>query len=314
MSYACAYSRTEEVRYGSPASEESLKRLRELGVNWISIMPFGFQRSEPAVRMGGYEDDDSLRGATRQAHALGIKVMLKPHVWSRDEAAMMRWTDEEWRAWLVSYEAFITHYATLARDAQMDALCIGNEQKHATRFDAEWRRIIALVREIYKGPITYGANFDEVEKVAFWDAVDWIGVSAYFPLVPDAKPTAEALSDAWQPVMRRLSALSHKYDKPILFTEIGYRSAEGAAWRQWELPRNAPLSFEVQRAAYEAFFKTVWPRPWLLGAYPWKWFSGPNHRAPAENDFEVEGKPAAEVIRRHYTAPLHSATSSSMRR
>ncbi|HYR28547.1 MAG TPA: hypothetical protein VEU30_08780, partial [Thermoanaerobaculia bacterium] len=256
----------------------------------------------PAIRMGGYEDDPSLVGATRQAHALGMKVMLKPHVWARDEAAMTRWTDEEWRAWFASYETFITHYATLSRDAKMDALCIGNEQKHSTRFEGEWRQVIAKVRAIYKGPITYGANWDEVEKVGFWDAVDWIGVSAYFPLVDAASPQRAQLVEAWEPVTRRLAALSRKHAKPVLFTEIGYRSTPGAAWRQWELPREAPVDRDVQRAAYEAFFEAVWPQPWLLGAYPWKWFSGPNHRPPHASDYEVEQKPAEEAIRRHYRA------------
>ena len=317
MSYACAFDRTQDVRYGSPSSEAALRRLQALGVNWISITPFGFQRSEPAVRRGGYEDDDSLRGATRQAHALGIKVMLKPHLWARDEAAWERWTDEEWRAWFASYEVFIAHYAALARDANIDALCIGNELKHSTRFETEWRRVIARVRSIYPGPVTYGANFDEVDRVAFWDALDWIGVSAYFPLVDHPSPSRAELAAAWKPIMRRLEALSERHKRPVLFTEIGYRSAEGAAWRQWELPRDAREDPEAQRLAYEAFFETVWPQQWLAGAYPWKWFSGPNHRAPRPNDYEVEGKPAEDVIRRHYSGrakPSHNARRSSMRR
>jgi hypothetical protein len=297
MNYACAFSPAEDVRYGSPSSEAELRKLQALGVNWISIMPFGFQPSAPVIRMGGYEDDDSLRGATRQAHALGIKVMLKPHIWARDEKAMERWTDEQWKAWFVCYEDFIVHYATLARDAKMDALSIGNEQKHSTRFEAEWRRIIARVREIYTGPITYGANFDEVEKVAFWDALDWIGVSAYFPLVDSPMPERAELVAAWQPVISRLRALSSRYRKPVLFTEIGYRNVEGAAWRQWEIPYGAARNVDVQRAAYEAFFEAVWPQPWLAGVYPWKWFSGPEF-----DEYEIEGKPAAEVVRSHYTA------------
>lgn len=297
MNYACGYLPSADVRYGSPSSEAALTKLHELGVNWIAITPFGWQRSEPVIRMGGYEDDDSLRGATRQAHALGIKVMLKPHIWARDEKAMEAWTDEQWRAWFQSYETFIAHYAALARDAKMDALCIGNEQKHSTRFEAEWRRIIARVRSIYSGPITYGANFDEVERVAFWDALDWIGVSAYFPLVDAAVPSREALVAAWQPVIRRMARLSRTFGKPVLFTEIGYRASERAAWRQWELPRNAPPNVEVQRTAYEAFFEAVWPQPWLAGAYPWKWFSGPNY-----DPYEIEDRPAAEVVRRYYRA------------
>ena len=154
MSYACAFSRSEDIRYGSPASAKSLEKLHAHGVNWISIMPFGFQRAEPRVRMGGYETDDSLRGATAQAHALGMKVLLKPHVWIRDEAAMARWTDEDWSAWFRDYERFIVHYATLARDAKIDALSIGNELKLSTKYEKEWRSIIAAVRAVYRGPIT----------------------------------------------------------------------------------------------------------------------------------------------------------------
>jgi hypothetical protein len=305
MNYACAFSRTEEIRYGSPASEQSLRKLHEHGVDWIAITPFGFQRGSD-VRLGGYETDESLRGATAQAHALGMKVMLKPHVWRRDVG------HTNWETWFPSYEAFITHYATLARDAGIDALSIGNELKVSTKHETEWRAVIRRVREIYPGPITYGANFDEVFHVPFWDDLDWIGVSAYFPLVDDPLPEREELVAAWKPIVDRLEALSIETGKPVLFTELGYRSAERAAWRQWELPREAALSLAAQQNAYEAFFEAVWPRPWLAGVYPWKWFSVPDHSGPRSNDYEIENKPAAEVVRRHYLSM--SASSSSSRR
>jgi len=214
--------------------------------------------------------------------------LLKPHIWGSGDPTM------------ADYERFAEHYATLARDAHIDAFSIGNEQKRTSRqFESDWRRIIAKVRSIYRGPITYGANFDEVFDVPFWDALDWIGVSAYFPLVDAPSPTRAQLIDAWKPITDRLGKLSAKWKKPIVFTEIGYRSCDGAAWRQWEIPRDAPANLEAQTAAYEAFFEAVWPQPWLAGVYPWKWFSYPNH-ARAQNDYEIEGKPAERVIRRVY--------------
>lgn len=305
MSFASGPLRGER-NYGSPASAESLRRLEELGVNWISITPFAFHRGTPELRWGGersWENDDSLRAVTKQAHELGIKVLLKPHVWSRDESSMDAWSYEQWRAWMADYERFAGHYATLARDAHIDAFSIGNEQKRTSRrFEPEWRRVIAKVRSIYRGPITYGANFDEVFDVPFWDAVDWIGVSAYFPLADAPSPTRAQLVRAWQPILTRLGELSARHRKSIVFTEIGYRSSEGAAWRQWEIPRDAPPNLDTQTAAYEAFFEAVWPQPWLAGVYPWKWFSYPNH-AHAPNDYELEGKPAEAVIRRMYAAP-----------
>jgi hypothetical protein len=312
MSYACAFSRERDVRYGSPASAEALRDLKALGVNWISIMPFGFHRGTPEIRFGGdrvWETDESLVAVTKQAHALGIKVLLKPHIWGRGDLDMSHWTDAQWASWFEHYTKFIEHYATIARDAKMDALSIGNEQKIASSHEAEWRAIIKRVRAIYRGPLTYGANFDEVFDVRFWDALDFIGVSAYFPLVDEPKPSKEALVRAWQPTIVRLAALSKRTKRAIVFTEIGYRSVEGAAWRQWEIPRDAPPNADAQRIAYEAFFEAVWPQRWLAGAYPWKWFSYPQHVRSA-NDYEIEDKPAEDVVRRYYST---SASKSARR-
>lgn len=301
MSYAAAPPRLGT--YGSPQSAESLDALQKLGVEWISIMPFGFHRGTPELSFGGervWETDESLVAVTKQAHARGMKVMLKLHVWGRGELAMESWSEAEWRRWLDGYGRFVEHYARIARDAKVDAFCIGNEQKISSRNDAAWRGFIARARAIYPGPLTYGANFDEIFDVPFWDALDWIGVSGYFPLSPDATPSRATLVDAWQPILARLQTLSEKHRKPVLFTEIGYRSANGAAWRQWEISRDVPANPEAQRIAYEAFFETVWPQPWVLGAYPWKWFSYPGHGRAEGNDYDFETKPAAEVIRRAY--------------
>jgi hypothetical protein len=311
MSYACAFSRERDVRYGSPASAYALGDLKDLGVNWI--MPFGFHRGTPEISFGGervWETDDSLIAVTKQAHERGIKVLLKPHLWGRGELDMRAWTNAQWAAWFEQYTRFIEHYATIAGDAKVDAFSIGNEQKIASSHEKEWRAIIARVRAIYHGPLTYGANFDEIFDVPFWDALDWIGVSAYFPLVDAPAPSRAELVRAWQPIVQQLGALAKKTKRPIVFTELGYRSANGAAWRQWEIPRDAPPNAEAQRVAYEAFFETVWPQPWLAGVYPWKWYSVPHHGRADGNDYDLEDKPAEGVVRRNYS----SSASSSRKR
>jgi len=315
LSFAAANPRLGN--YGTPQSDAALRDVRELGADWISIMPFGFHSGTPELRFGSarsWENDESLHAVTRQAHAHGLQVMLKLHVWGRGELAMETWSPAEWDAWFEDYGNFVEHYARIARDAKADAFCIGNEQKISSRNEAEWRKLIARARAIYHGPITYGANFDEVLDVPFWDAVDWIGVSGYFPLDPAATPERAALVAAWQPVLAQLEALAVKHQKPVLFTEIGYRSADGAAWRQWEIGRDVPANLDAQRIAYEAFFEAVWPQPWVAGAYPWKWFSYPEHGSADGNDYDFEKKPAAEVIRGAYTSPATSATRSSRRR
>ena len=75
-----------------------------------------------------------------------------------------------------------------------DLFCIGNELRQMTRYETEWRDLIATVRRIYHGPITYGAHWEsEFEKLPFWDAVDYIGLNNYFPLTRNGDASAEAL-------------------------------------------------------------------------------------------------------------------------
>jgi hypothetical protein len=301
--------------YGSPGSAASLRELSGMGVRWISITPFGFQRTSDAteIRWGGQrvaESDERVRAAAAQARALGMKVMLKPHIWLRPPAwpgSIDHPSDAAWAAWFASYRPFILHYAALAQREGMEALCIGNELQHASLREREWREMIAAVRAVYAGPITYGATAEEVTGVPFWDAVDFIGVSAYFVLTPEQTPTPAALAAAWRPVADRMRGLSARHGKRVVFTEIGYRSADFAAWRHWEITDAAPVNLRAQANAYAAFFDTVWGEDWMGGAYFWKWFSHPGHSGPDSNDFEFEGKPAAEIVAAAYRAEAAGA-------
>jgi hypothetical protein len=76
-----------------------------------------------------------------------------------------------------------------------------------------------------------------------------------------------------------------------------------AAWQQWQIEDSAPVNVDLQAAAYRAFFQAVWPQAWLKGVFWWKWFSYPNHSSPTSNQYEIENKPAAEVLRQRFTVP-----------
>jgi hypothetical protein len=296
-----------KIEYGSEESTQALKELKALGVEWIAIVPYGFQPnpSDTAIRWGQPnvpETDENLRKVTAQAHALGLKVMLKPHLrlqppyWA---GHIQQRTEELWGKWFSSYGEFIGHYAVLARVARVDAFCIGNELKRASYRQADWRGLIKNVRAVYSGPLTYGANFDEVHTIQFWDALDFIGVSGYYPLVNADAPTKAQLVEAWKPVVQGLEKLSLRWKKPVLFTELGYRSADRAAWKQWELEEAGRPNTALQADAYAAFFEAVWPKPWVAGVYWWRAHSY-RYSDRQGTGFEIDGKPAAEVLRTYY--------------
>ena len=72
--------------------------------------------------------------------------------------------------------------ARLAEAHHAAIFCVGLEFTHAQKFADRWLKIIAAVRAVYYGKLTYGANWNEYDTVKFWDALDYLGVLAYFPL------------------------------------------------------------------------------------------------------------------------------------
>ncbi|HEY3053610.1 MAG TPA: hypothetical protein VGK04_09515 [Thermoanaerobaculia bacterium] len=316
-----AHSLTPQKGYGSPGSLQSLRELSRLGVDAIAIMPFGFQQSSSDTEIlwvghggrGISETDDRMRAVTRQAHQLGMRVMLKPHIWLRPPdwpGSIDHDSESGWRAWFASYRAFILHYASLAEELKIESLSIGNELVIATKRPSDWRRIIAGVRRVYHGQLTYGANVDEVFDVLFWDALDFIGVSAYFPLTESRSPTIEAMVRGWKPITDRLADLSRRTHRNVVFTELGYRSSDYAAARPWEHHGGA-MNLTLQADAFDAFFRAVWPQPWFGGLYIWKWESYPDHARADDTGFPIEHKPAEGVVRRYFTEHLKNEVRQS---
>ncbi len=292
----------------------ALDPLRELGADWISQTPFGWCRSvdDPGVRFSGErglwgETDAGLVSTARWARERGMRTLLKPHLWVRrawvGEIEMK--SEADWQRFFAEYEAFILHHARLAEAHGMEALAVGAELQKASKRRGDWLQLIERVRGVYRGRLTYCANWLEAEDVGFWSALDFIGVQAYYPLRVE-RGTGEALRAAWGPIVTRLDALHARTGKPIVFTEVGYKSLAGSLEEPWLWQTQGTADYALQRDAYAAMFASVWGRPWFGGAFIWKWH--PHVGAPPspppghERDFTPQGKPALEVIRSYYRA------------
>jgi len=298
-------------------------------VDWIAQTPFGWQEAvdSPEVRMATSgkvwwgESDAGLAATARLARERGIKTLLKPHLWLRQpqpgqwlDAVAMR-SEADWHLWFADYRAFLLHYARLAEREGMEALAVGTElHQAAVGREADWRRLISEVRQVYRGRLTYCANWHrEYEEVRFWDALDFIGVQAYFPVSAGPKPTVEELVEGWRAHLPAIERLARQWGKPVVFTEIGYKSTPDGTVRPWEWPQRGaspPADPETQARAYEAFFRTFWHRPWFAGAYFWKWYpKARGDEARLAADFSPQGKPAEEVMARWFGAAAGTAAS-----
>ncbi len=295
-------------------TEKEFSALLNNNINWISQTPFAWQRdaSSSSIRMNTSSDrvwwgesDDGISKTTQLAHKLGIKTILKPHLWVRDgwPGDVVMKSDTAWLSWFKNYEKFILHYARLAQENKIEILCIGTELQQTTKREKEWRSIIAKIRSVYKGQLLYAANFhQEYEHIRFWDALDYIGVQAYFPLSKNQEATLSELITNWNEPLAAIERVHKKFNKPVVFTEIGYRSDVDAAVEPWRWPQESSdiqISNEAQYNCYLAFFKAAWNKSWLIGVYFWKWYPhGP--RRMVAIDFTPQGKPAEKVIAENF--------------
>ena len=110
---------------------------------------------------------------------------------------------------------------------------------------AHWQRLIAEVRGVYRGRLTFAANFDNYREVAFWDRLDLIGINAYFPLrAALGSPLTEgALQEAWREVFAEIETFksAHDLDRPVFFTELGYTRRSGVTVAPWSSRGFVPI-------------------------------------------------------------------------
>jgi hypothetical protein len=294
-------------------SDDPIDPIKDVNADWIAVVPYGYSRKgSPEVRYNSSwqwwgERPDGIRESIRVAHLKGMKVMVKPQVyvpggWIGD---MDFDTEEEWRTWEATYQAYIMAFVKIAVEEGADMICIGTEYKIAARKrEAFWRQLISEVRSSFNGQVIYSSNWDGYEKVPFWDALDYVGISAYFPLTSTKTPTVNYLKKEWRPITKKLKRFSDKMKKEILFTEFGYLSVDGCAYKAWELEKkikDLPINEEAQANAYHALLSTFWNEDYWAGGFLWKWF--PNmegHEGYPDKDYTPQGKVAEQVIREWY--------------
>lgn len=294
--------------YASRDAARQIEFLHQMGANAIALVPYGFvpDLSHPNIPYTMTDETDvDLSEAAYVAHRLGMKVMLKPQLWVRHGrfTGAIRASDAAAReAWMRSYREFILHYARLAELREFDLLSIGNELEGLTPDEGAWRQLITEIRRVYRGPLTYAANWDrEFDSIRFWDALDYAGLNNYYPLATAGAARADSLAPAAEALATKLAAFNEKWHRPVLFTEVGYPSIEGAAVEPWIEDSGRRVSLIEQAACYEASFRAFPGQPWFRGMFWWKWPSDGRGGGIDDGSYTPLGKPATEVIRRWYT-------------
>ena len=246
-----------------------------------------------------------------QAHALGLQVHLMPIVLLRDPRP------QDWRGnmtpldrdrWYRSYRVWIVELAEKAEKVGVEVLCIGSEFNSMQGNAEEWLETIARVREVYSGAITYSANWDSYGEVPFLEALDAIGMTTYHPLADHDEPTLNELINAWLPLRSELIRWQESHGIPMLFTEVGYPSINGAAQHPWDYTAEGDYD-ELEQYDCLASFNHVWTEVEQLGGvffFVW-WGAG----GPLDRGYTPRGKKGLEVIERWFRSHSQLIRTSS---
>ncbi|TXD83524.1 glycoside hydrolase [Subsaximicrobium wynnwilliamsii] len=296
-----------------PIDSSHTKALQPLNANYAALMPFGFIKdlAHPDIiyntdRQWFGETEAGVKQYAETLRKANIKIMVKPQIWVwRGEFTgnIKMTTEADWQLLEAAYTKFILEYAHVAKDIHAEVFCIGTELENFVVERPEyWEQLIAKIKTIYHGKLTYAANWDEYRRTPFWDDLDYIGVDAYFPVSQMKTPTVADCRAGWQKHKTLLKSISEDKNKPILFTEFGYRSMDFAGNEHWQSDHNIKtLNLEGQANATEALFEEFWTEPWFAGGFVWKWHQDHHERGgDVDNQFTPQNKPAQEVIARFY--------------
>ena len=296
--------------------------LKKNNISEVVLVPYGYQDTydNPELRFGGrrrnskISRDSIYRQFANRAHSDGMKVIVKPHIWMKTDQGKWRSdiafpSEEDWQTWASNYSKFILNYAKISERIGAAYFCVGTELSSVTKNRPEyWKALIAKVRKVFSGKLFYAANwYEEYENITFWDDLDFIGVQAYFPISEEHEPQVEDLCKSWDRYRTKLKKLSRTTGKPILFSELGYKSTTDAAIAPWEWVDGAAglkkkLSTKAQANCYEAFFRTFWDEPWFAGVLIWQWRGNHINAGGAKNiDFTPQNKPAENVIAKWFS-------------
>jgi hypothetical protein len=288
--------------WATATAADSMRLMADHGVNWTAIAYAALQETAQSTRIL-HEDaptvtDAEVVWAIREAKSLGLKVCLKPVVNCADGTwrafiGFFDWDvpgEPTWAQWFESYTEFILHAARLAEAEGCEMLCIGCEMVRADGQDTHWRALIARVRAVYCGLVTYNCDKYQEDHVTWWDAVDVITSSGYYPI------------GTWESHLDRIEKVVADHGKPFFFMEAGCPSRTGSP----ELPNDWALagspSGAEQLRYYDDMFRATRGRGWMRGFMLWDWPPAlySTSEAAANDDYCVFGKPAAEFLRTQY--------------
>lgn len=297
--------------FGSASFDQSLQNLAATGANYVTLDIPLYQTNVNTTDVHAGSDtptSQALASGIQYAHSLGLHVMLKFEDFSGDGQWSADINPSDRSSWFSNYLAAMTPIIKIAQANNVEEICLGTELIDMTTPSvnstntSNWLSLIAAVRNMYGGKLTYDANWggssldDEKDNVQFWSALDYIGISAYFNLSGDG--SVSSLMSSWSSIdSGQLQPLAQKWGKPILFTEIGYMSIDDSYTHPWMWWESGSPDETQQANDYQALFQYWSGVSYFAGFQLWNWSSNPNAGGSGDDGYSPQNKTAQTVMK-----------------
>ena len=304
--------------------ENELKEIKALGATHVSLVMSWYQKDIHGNELYPYWNpvgdfdttpDARIIQVIDRAHALGLKIFLFPII------RLEKRQPKEWRGviapddpktWKESYRAFVMHYARIAGQRGVALYSVGSELCSQEQDTTYWRNLIAAVRQVYRGELTYSANWDHYKKINFWDDLDYLGLNGYFEMAKTPNVVMDDIVKRWWDISNEIVNWTDEHKKKLIFTEIGYPSVDGGCAHPWDYTLAGPVDLDEQAICYEAFFVSWQKIKALEGVYFWNWYGQGGDK---DRSYTPRGKPAEKILAKWYrdtpSTPSPSSESQS---
>ncbi len=315
------------TEYASTGFQEAVKELANDHANYVTlVIPLeqADDHSSAIQTSPTAPTTAALTAGVSYAHQLGLKVNLKIVLYVASGGWRAYISASDPNAWFQSYGQMLQTYADFAQQNSVEEITIGSElvKMTAPAYTQQWESLIQDIRSRYSGKLTYSANWgtgggnggwtDEVDQIQFWGDLDYIGISAYYPFNPPY--TVDSLVQQWaQRDQQAIGPLHEKYNKPVLFTETGYRSLQDNLHTPWDYTSTGAEDQNAQATGFEAMFQYWSGVSYFAGVQIWDWHSMTSAywSSPDQlTSYSPQHKAAEQVIAKWFAKGPHEQVST----
>lgn len=304
--------------FGSGDFQQSVRNFKAAGGNTVNfIVPYYQSNSGATDINAGWNtpSDSSLISGIQYVHSLGMKAEISIYLENYNGEWRANINPGDRNTWYQKYGDVLVHYGQLGQAQGVELYQLGAELVDMASASQNgdntqrWVGMINRVRAVYKGALTYSANrgqqgwASELPNIQFWDKLDYIGVSAYYDFNTDN--SVASLKSQWQNVNNYdIAPIAQRWNKPIIFAEVGYRSVTNAHIHPWDSGMGGGYDAQEQVNDYEALFQYWNDYSTVQGMTLWWWSPNPNYGGSGNTDYTPQNKPAQDTIKKWWTGAV----------